>query len=62
MGDCSLKLINLINTYTLFFAWDDQSEKVYCVVHKVLINYSCTALAIQYSYALDWAYTVLLCH
>ena len=55
----------------LYFAWEDQSDAAYRIVHAVLINcitvlyesYSTVMQLIgkiQYSYALNWADTVHL--
>ena len=55
----------------LYFAWEDQSDATYHILHSVLINcitvlyesYSTVMQLIgqiQYSYALDWANTAHL--
>ena len=55
----------------LYFAWEDQSDAAYRILHTVLINYITVLYEsystvmqligqIQYSYALDWANTAHL--
>ena len=48
---CSKIVTFAYKSLILYFAWEDQSEKVCCIARK----------AIQYSYALNLAYTALLC-
>ena len=46
----------------LYFEWEDQSEKVYCIVHTVVIN-CMTVLYKPYSTVMcliAWAYAALL--
>ena len=32
------ELLDQVNTYILYFAWEDQGDATYCIVHRVLIN------------------------